>query len=303
MATMEQKENTSARRISVVIPVYRSEVCLEPLTDQLREAFAESQRPYEVILVNDGSPDGSWLKIREIAARDPRFRGINLRRNFGQDNAIMAGLKEAGGQIVVIMDDDLQHDPRDAEALIRQVEEGFDVCYARFHRKNQAWWKNAGSWLNDRLANIVVGKPKGVYLSPFKALAGDVVRELVQYDGPFPYVDGLLFRVTRHVTQVTIEHHARHAGEGNFTLSRSVSVWLRVATLSSLVPLRLATVLGFSFAAIGLLLALFFFIKKFFSPDDPMGFAAIIVAVLVLGGVQLACLGIMDEYLGECFCT
>jgi len=287
--------------VSVVVPVYGSADCLQELVRRLHEALAAMGRTYEVILVNDESPDESWARIREIAASNPNVRGINLRRNAGQDNAIMAGLREISGTVVLIMDDDLQHDPRDAPKLIRQVEAGHDICYARFPRKKQAFWKNLGSWLNDKVANVVVGKPERVYLSPYKAVNGEVAREITQYDGPFPYVDGLLFRVTENVTQVEVEHRDRFAGRGHYTLARSVGVWLKVATVFSVVPLRIATILGFTFSAIGLLLAVFFVIKKTLSPYEPIGWASTIVAVLVLGGIQLACLGIVGEYLGRIF--
>jgi undecaprenyl-phosphate 4-deoxy-4-formamido-L-arabinose transferase len=199
------------------------------------------------------------------------------------------------------MDDDLQHDPRDIERLVRAVEGGHDVCFARFPLKRQACWKNLGSWLNDKLADVVVGKPEGVYLSPYKAIRGEVAREITSYDGPFPYVDGLLFRVTTRVTQVDAEHRDRFAGASNYTLARCLGVWMRVATLFSVFPLRLATVLGFSFSAVGLLLALHFVIKKFLVPGMPLGWASTMVAILVLGGMQLACLGIVGEYLGRVF--
>jgi glycosyltransferase involved in cell wall biosynthesis len=287
--------------VSVVIPVYRSEACLEELVARLRAAFAKTGRSYEIVLVNDASPDGSWRKIREIAQLDAAVHGINLRKNAGQDNAIMAGLAEASGDVVVIMDDDLQHAPEDIEGLVRGVENGADVCYAHFSRKRQAWWKNLGSRLNDRLANLVLCKPKTLYLSPFKAIAGDVAREITRYDGPFPYVDGLLFRVTDNVTHVVVEHHERFAGRGNYTVARSLGVWLRVATLFSVVPLRIATVLGFSFAGLGLLLAVGFAVYKLLVPDQPMGWASTIMTILVLGGTQLACLGIIGEYVGRSF--
>jgi undecaprenyl-phosphate 4-deoxy-4-formamido-L-arabinose transferase len=161
-------------RISVVVPVYRSEGCIPELTQRLTEALGPAGCSYEVILVNDGSPDQSWERIREAAERHPEVRGINLRRNAGQDNAIMAGLRESRGEIVVVMDDDLQHDPRDIPGLLCALDENVaDVCFARFPAKKQAFWKNAGSWLNDRLANVVVGKPPEIYLSPFKAIRGD----------------------------------------------------------------------------------------------------------------------------------
>jgi len=288
-------------KVSIVVPVYRSAECLEQLASRVRAAFARFGRSYELILVNDGSPDNSWAEIRRLAESERTVLGINLRRNAGQDNAIMAGLNEASGQIVIIMDDDLQHDPNDCEELIKKVEGGFDVCYARFRRNKQALWKNAGSWLNDKLANVVVGKPPHIYLSPFKAVNGDVAKEITNYDGPFPYIDGLLFGVTTNVTQIEVEHHPRLAGKSNYNLFRSLSVWMKVATLFSVVPLRIATLLGFFFSVIGLLSGVFFTIEKLVLRTDPVGWASLMVAVLVLGGVQLACLGILGEYMGRAF--
>lgn len=290
-----------AKVISVVVPVYRSEACLDKLVDVITEAFQASGRRHEIILVNDGSPDRSWERIVDLCERYATVRGVNLRRNFGQDNALMAGLKLAGGGVVVIMDDDLQHDPRDAEQLVRKVEEGFDVCYARFPVKKQAWWKNLGSAFNDRMANFVLGKPREIYLSPYKAMAADVVRDLVAYDGPYPYVDGLLLRVTDNITQIDVAHHARYAGSGNFNLVKSVSTWLKLATSFSLAPLRAATVMGFTCAVFGLALALFFAVKQWIGGDAPLGWASTMVVLLVLGGVQLACLGLIGEYLGRVF--
>lgn len=287
--------------VSFVVPVYGSESCLDKLVQAVRDAFKQSGRDGELILVNDGSPDGSWKKIVALAQDHPCVRGINLRRNAGQDNALMAGLRSAGGRVVVIMDDDLQHDPHDAEDLIREVENGADVCYARFPRKRQAWWKNAGSRLNDLVARVVLHKPGHVYLSPYKAIGRGVVDEVVKYTGPFPYVDGLMFTVTDNITQIDVEHHARYAGESTYSLRRSISVWLKLSTSFSLVPLRIATCLGFAFSGFGLVLALYFVLKHLLIGGAPLGWASTIVAILVLGGVQLACLGLIGEYLGRVF--
>jgi glycosyltransferase involved in cell wall biosynthesis len=288
-------------KVSIVVPVYRSAECLEELASRVKTAFARFGRSYELILVNDGSPDDSWARIRRLAETEDSVLGVNLRRNAGQDNAIMAGLSEASGEVVIIMDDDLQHDPNDCDELIKKVEDGFDVCYARFRRNKQAWWKNAGSWLNGKLANVVVGKPRHIYLSPFKAINGDVAREITSYEGPFPYVDGLLFRVSTNVTQVEVEHHERLAGKGTYNLIKSLSVWMKVATLFSVVPLRIASLLGFVFSVIGLLLGVYFTIEKLVLRAEPVGWASMMVAVLVLGGIQLACLGILGEYIGRSF--
>jgi len=287
--------------VSVVVPVYRSEECVAPLVEALTQAFGASARSHEIILVNDGSPDGSWRRIVEVGAKYRAVVGVNLRRNFGQDNAIMAGLNQARGEVVIIMDDDLQHDPRDMEALIHKVEEGHDVCYACFTEKKQAWWKNAGSWFNGKVAEWVIGKPPDVYLSPYKAISGEVVREIVKYDGPYPYVDGLIFRVTSSITKVDVEHHDRYAGRSNYNLRRSISVWLKLATSFSLAPLRLSTYMGFGVAAAGLVLALLFVVRRLLDNAAPLGWASTMVVILVLGGAQLGCLGMIGEYLGRAY--
>jgi undecaprenyl-phosphate 4-deoxy-4-formamido-L-arabinose transferase len=286
--------------ISVVIPVYNSEDCLDELAKRLADVLDKSGSTYEVVLVNDCSPDNSWEKITELCEIYDRIKGINLRRNFGQDSAIMAGLNYSSGESVVIMDDDLQHDPADIPLLLSGLEKGHDVCYARFNSKKQSWFKNFGSWLNDKVANVILKKPKEIYLSPYKAIKREVVDEIVKYDGPYPYVDGLLFRVTRNITQVIVEHHERYAGEGNYNLRKSISVWLKLATNFSVLPLRIATFLGFISSGIGFILALFFIIQHFMV-EVPIGWASLIVVVLFLGGIQLVTIGIIGEYVGRLF--
>jgi len=288
-------------QISVVIPVYNSEECLSELVDRLTDVLAGTGRTYEIVLVNDCSPDGSWQKIVELSETHDRLRGVNLRRNFGQDSAIMAGLNHSSGQAVVIMDDDLQHDPGDIPALLAELDQGADVCYARFDVKKQTALKNLGSWFNGKVAEVIVWKPRHIYLSPYKALRREVVDEIVKYDGPYPYVDGLLFRVTRNIGQITVQHHTRYAGEGNYNLARSVRVWLRLATNFSVFPLRIATCLGFVASGLGFLLGVTFIVRHFTGTGAPTGWASMIVTVLFLGGIQLLALGVIGEYLGRLF--
>ncbi|MBN1671891.1 MAG: glycosyltransferase family 2 protein [Kiritimatiellae bacterium] len=287
--------------ISIVVPVFNSEACLDELVRRLEPVLGRRPAGGEIILVNDGSHDRSWAAIARLAAEHPVVRGLNLRRNFGQDNAIMAGLREARGSVAVIMDDDLQHDPDDVARLVEQIEDGYDVCFADFEKKYQAWWKNWGSRFNNFVATIVLKKPRHVYLSPFKALSKDIVREVVKYDGPYPYIDGLILRVTRSVARIDAEHHHRFAGKSNYSVLKSIGVWLRVLTSFSLAPLRLATYMGFVFSGIGLAVALVFLVRKLLGVEVPMGWASLIVAVLVLGGVQLAGIGMLGEYLGRVF--
>lgn len=287
--------------VSVVVPVYRSEDCVEELVDRISGALNRSNRTFEIILINDCSPDRSWDKIVHVSQKNKHVIGLNLRKNAGQDNAIMAGLGVAHGSSIIIMDDDLQHDPDDIEKLISRVGGEYDVCYAKFRTKKQALWKNMGSWLNDKIANIVIGKPSDIYLSPYKAMSMGLVQEIIKYSGPYPYVDGLIFRSTSKITQVAVEHHSRFSGSSNYNLIRSIGVWMKVATGFSLVPLRLATYMGFTFSAVGLCCAAWFTIRQLLYDIAPLGWASTIVAVLILGGIQLGCLGLIGEYLGRVF--
>lgn len=286
--------------ISVVIPVYNSQDCLEELAKRLVNVLKKQRKKYQIILINDGSKDNSWPKIAELSKRYNEIAGINLRRNFGQDNAIMAGLNYSSGDLVIIMDDDLQHNPSDIPSLLDKLEKGYDVCYGRFSSKRQSWFKNLGSWFNDKVANIILKKPKGIYLSPYKVIKREIVDEIIKYDGPYPYVDGLLFRITRNITQVSVEHHQRYAGKGNYNLIKSIRVWLKLATNFSVWPLRMATLLGFISSGFGFVLALYFIIRKI-AGAPPVGWASLITAILFLGGVQLITLGITGEYVGRLF--
>jgi polyisoprenyl-phosphate glycosyltransferase len=289
--------------LSVIVPVYRSEECLPELARRVQEAVAGRIREYELILVNDGSPDASWKVISSLADTYPFVVGVNLRKNVGQDNAIMAGMHQATGDSVVVMDDDLQHDPADIPALCQALRDGCDVAYAAFDSKQQALWKNLGSWFNDRVAVIVLGKPKNVYLSPYKAIRREIVDEIVKYDGPFTYVDGIIFNITSNITQVRATHHPRFAGRSNYSLLRSIRVWLKLATGFSVIPLRIATFIGGVISFCSFVAALFFVIQALVMTRVPEGYPSLIVTLFFLGGIQLMGLGAVGEYVGRIFLT
>ena len=289
-------------KISIVIPVYNSENCIEELLRQLISCLDNLvDKTYEIILVNDYSNDDTWEKISILCKTNNKIKGVNLRKNFGQDSAIMAGLNYSSGGSVIIMDDDLQHDPADIPSLLSRLEKGYDVCYARFSSKEQSWFKKLGSWFNDKVANVVINKPKGIYLSPYKAIKLELVDEIVKYNGPYPYIDGLIFRTTQNITQVTVKHHKRHAGKGNYNLRKSISVWLKLATNFSVFPLRIATYLGFIVSGIGFILGIIFIIEKLMGNKTPAGWASLVVIVLFIGGIQLVTVGIIGEYVGRLF--
>jgi undecaprenyl-phosphate 4-deoxy-4-formamido-L-arabinose transferase len=270
---------------------------------RVREDVGPHFEDYELILVNDDSPDESWEVIDQLACEHNFVTGVNLRRNVGQDSAIMAGLSVASGDVIVIMDDDLQHSPSDIPTLYKAIQDGFDVAYANFDQKRQALWKNLGSWFNDRFANIILGKPKDIYMSPYKAIRREVADEIAKYGGPFPYVDGLIFTVTSNITQVAATHHLRFAGTGNYNLLRSMAVWLKLATGFSVIPLRMATFLGGVISLCSLALACYFVIEALLLEREPSGWPSVIVAILFIGGIQLIGIGTVGEYIGRIFIT
>ena len=291
--------------LSIVVPVYRSEECLAALIEAVDEALNPTNRDYEVVLVNDCSPDNSWGVIEAICRSNTRVVGIDLRRNFGQDNAIITGLRLSRGKYAAIMDDDLQHHPRDLPALLEKIEEGADVVYADFGVKQQKLWKNFGSWFNGKVAEWVINKPKEVYLSPYKIIRREVVEQICNYDGPDPYIDGLLFQITSRVSQIPVEHHPRYAGQSTYTFWKSLRVWARLAFSFSARPMRLVSWFGFAFATLGLLLAVLVVLYRILLPEDfspnAVGWASLMVALLVLSGIQMLFFGILGEYTGRTF--
>jgi glycosyltransferase involved in cell wall biosynthesis len=285
--------------ISVVIPVYNSEETIAELARQIDLALSDMQ--YEVILVNDASIDQSWPTIRQITALYRNVSGINLRKNSGQDNAIMAGLSCARGAYVVIMDDDLQHSPFDIKKLYEKCKQGSDVCYARFPEKKQSWWKNIGSWINGEIAAFLMHKPRHIYLSPFQMIVRPVVKEILRYQGPFPYIQGLILQITDNVSQVETEHHTRKKGSSNYNVSRSARVLLTHITNFSVIPLRISSLIGFCVAITGFILAFVYLLSYFFLQRTVEGWTTLIMTTLVLGGLILMCIGVVGEYLGRVY--
>jgi glycosyltransferase involved in cell wall biosynthesis len=289
--------------LSVVVPVYRSAPILPRLAKEVLAAAtgAGHAGSFELILVNDASPDNSWAVIRELAREHPFVKGICLTRNFGQHNATMAGLNQATGDVVVIMDDDLQHPPEAIAAMVAAIHSGYDVCYTKYVGRKHALWKKLGSSFNDLLATWILDKPRDLYLSSFKALRQDIVREVVKYDGPYAYVDGLILDITQSITSVPIRHGDRASGEGGYGLKRSVSLWLKMMTSFSVVPLRIASVTGMAIAGFSLAAIVSIVINKLLSPETAAGWSSLVALILFMGGLQLLFLGVIGEYLGRTY--
>ena len=288
------------QRVSIVVPVYCGAATVPTLVERLHAELGAIYE-LEIVLVDDGSPDNSAEVCRALAARYPFVRVALLSRNFSEHNAVMAGLNFAKGDCVVIMDDDLQNPPSEVVKLIDKLGAGFDVAYARYDEKRHHALRNLGSWFNDRVANVMLGKPPDLYLCSFKAMSRFVVDEVKKFDGPFPYIDGLVLRTTRNIGVVTVEHHERQAGHSSYTLRKLIRLWVNMFTSFSILPLRVATVLGLLVATLGLVVAVMSIIERLRDPSVPIGWASVIVSVMLLSGTQLFALGMLGEYLGRMF--
>lgn len=286
--------------LTIVIPVYNSEKTIGPLVDQLHECL--STRSFEVILVNDGSADRSGIVIDRLADRYPAVRAVSLRRNFGEFNAVLCGLTYARGQFTAIIDDDFQNPPEAILTLLDAAKTGqYDVVYSRYAQKQHHWFRNLGSQLVNTLTTASLGKPRDLYLSSFKLIRREVVDELVRYHGPYPYIDGLIFRVTRHVTSVEVPHMARSEGQSGYTTRKLIGLFLNVFIGYSLWPIRLFTGLGLGLTILAVLLGVGLLIAGLVGKAGVAGWL-IVSWLIVFGlGVHLLFLGVLGEYLGKLF--
>lgn len=286
--------------ISIIIPVYNSSSIIEELHKRISKVILIS---HEIIFVNDCSKDESWDKIVSLSKQYKSITGINFRKNSGQDNALLAGLRIAKGNYCVIMDDDLQHNPDDILQLYNECKKGFDVCFANFTDRKQTLVKNIGSNTNGKLAEILVSKPKGIYLSPFKIINKSTVAEIAKFSGPYPYIDGIILTITQNLTQINVGHLPRLSGKSNYTFSKSVSVLMKLFTGFSVLPLRLATITGCVATIVGFVLILKYLYDYFISKNYIEGWTTVVVLIIFFGGLILITLGIIGEYIGRMYLT
>jgi undecaprenyl-phosphate 4-deoxy-4-formamido-L-arabinose transferase len=291
----------SAERVSIVIPVYNGAATIGPLVERLRDALSQEAYALEVVLVNDGSADRSAEVCRQLAHTYPWVRFVNLARNFGEHNAVLAGLSYASGSYAVIMDDDFQNPPSEVGKLVARLRQGYDVVFSRYDKKQHSVLRNLGSRFNNLVASAMLGKPRDLYLCSFKAIARIVIDEVIKYKGPYPYIDGLILRATRNYTTELVQHDPREDGRSGYTLRKLVRLWLNMFTNFSILPLRIASLAGLACALVGVVLAVVFALEKLEHPELPLGWASVIVGVLLVGSVQLVALGMIGEYLGRLF--
>lgn len=288
--------------LSFVIPVFNGADSIARVVERIVELYA-SKRSIEIVLVNDGSSDDSESACAELVERYPgKVAFVHLARNFGEHNAVLAGLHHTRGAHVAILDDDGQNPPEEVERLYRTCVEGrYDIVYGRYRIKQHSAFRNLGSWFNDRAANLMLKKPRDLYLSSFKVLNRFLVDEILRYRGAFPYIDGLVLRTTSSIGQIEVDHVGRE-GQSNYTLRRLMRLWLNMFLNFSIMPLRISSLLGVTSAVVSLFLLIAIVIDKLYvNPDVGVGIPTVLVTIVFFAGVQLVILGTIGEYLGRLF--
>jgi len=288
-------------RVSVVIPCYRSEKTIRGVVEEIIDAIGRRAHAFEIILVNDCSPDGTWPAIRELCKEHASVKGVSLARNFGQHAAIMAGLRYVTGDVICCLDDDGQTPPREMFKLIDPLET-HDIVMGKYGVKKHRALRNLGSRINDRMAVFLLNKPKDLQATSFFACKRFVADDITKYDNPYPYMLGLLLRTTSDIVNVEIEHKERAVGQSGYTFKKLIGLWLNGFTAFSVKPLRVATLPGACIAGAGFLSGVYIVIRRLAYPEIAIaGWASLMSVNIFLGGMIMLLLGMVGEYIGRIY--
>lgn len=293
------------KKISFVIPCYRSEKTVGHVVDEIRETMAALYQTkgytYEIVLVNDSSPDNTMGTIRALCEQDDKIKGIGFARNFGQHAALMAGLRATEGDYVVCLDDDGQTPADEVDKLLSKLEEGYDAVYASYGRKQHSTFRNLGSKVNELMTRVMLDKPADLYISSYFAVKRFIVEDMIRYENSYPYVIGLVLRATKNIVNVPVNHREREEGTSGYTIKKLLGLWFNGFTAFSVKPLRLATCIGAFSAFVGFAYGIYTVIKKLVNPAVPMGFSSMMAALVFFGGMIMILLGMIGEYIGRIY--
>lgn len=290
--------------VSFVIPCYRSELTLPAVVEEIKTTMEGlKQYTYEVVLVNDCSPDDTWGAIKKLVSENDNITGINFAKNFGQHGGLMAGIREAQGDYVVCLDDDGQTPANEVGKLLAKLDEGYDAVYASYAHKKHSLFRNFGTFMNEKMTEKLLGKPKELFVSSYFGVKRFVVEDMIRYENAYPYVIGLVLRATKNIANVEVNHRAREVGTSGYTFSKLLNLWINGFTAFSVKPLRIATGIGAGCAILGFLYGIYTIIKKIVLPEDviPLGYSALMTAVLFIGGMLMLMLGLIGEYIGRMY--
>jgi undecaprenyl-phosphate 4-deoxy-4-formamido-L-arabinose transferase len=293
----------SGPALSFVIPLYHSAETIGSVVHDI-EAL-EIEGGHEIILVHDGSGEAtSQVCLSLLREAKVPITLVEHARNYGEHNAVLTGWRNARGTHIVNLDDDGQNPPAEAVRLWRHAKEnGLDVVFGHYEAKQHSAWRNFGSWFTNRMTDWALDKPHGFYLSSFRCVSAFVTHQVVHYAGPYPYIDGLLLQVTQRIGSIDVRHEPRRAGTSTYTLRRLLRLWLSAWINFSVLPLRVATVMGLVIAVAGIG-ALGWVIWLWLHNRGPQfGFGWMMAALLIFSGTQLVMLGLIGEYVGRMFLT
>ncbi len=291
-------------KITVSIPCYRSAKTLPTVVSQIRTTIAmHLGYTYQIILVNDCSPDQTFEVIKQLCQEDENIVGINLSRNWGQATARMASIPYIKGDCTVFMDDDGQHPIEHMFDLIKKIEEGYDIVSADFSQKQTKFINRLTSSISSKLYLAMGKRPKGAISSAYFALNKMCTDSLKKYQSPFPSIFGYLYQIAGRITSVKLEHRKRLEGSSGYNFRKRFKVWLNGMVNFSIVPLQLSSLLGVIFSSIGFLTGVILVIRKLLNPNILMGYTSLITVVLVIGGLLMIMIGLMGEYIGRIYLT
>lgn len=290
-------------KIGFVIPCYKSSQTIESVIQEIEFSINSLNLDYEIILVNDSSPDNTFEVISRLALNNKKITAVNLAKNFGQHSAIMAGFSFLSQDVnyVCCLDDDGQTPADEFQKLYNEILNGVDVVYAKYKVKEHSLFRNFGSKINSMMAEFLIGKPKELYVSSYFLARRFVIEKICEYEHSYPYLIGLVLRTTKNIKNVEVQHRSREIGESGYTLSKLLKLWMNGFTAFSIKPLRIATILGGISAAIAFLYGIYAIINKFMNPAVPLGWSSVIAAIFFMGGLILVVLGMIGEYLGRCY--
>lgn len=284
--------------ISIVVPVYRSKQTLEELCGRIGAAVAPLDPHYEILLVEDCGGDDSWAEIIRLADGNLHLRGFQLSRNFGQHAATICGITRTQGRWVATLDDDLEQLPEYLPQLFAKAQEGYDLVYGIYPERTHKTWRNLTSHLARWLFRKAIPSLNHAYTS-YRFVRGDIARGLAQFDSPFPFVDGYLSWLTNRYATIEVPHGSRLHGTSNYTFRKLLSHTINIFVTFSDLPLKLATWIGFVFSSVGLLWLTGIVFGKVLGLITVSGYASLMAAIVMFGGIQLLILGILGEYLGR----
>lgn len=288
-------------KLSFVIPCYRSEDTIDAVVTEIRDAMIANNYDYEVILVNDCSPDNVWGHISDLCKSYYHIKGINLTKNFGQHAALMAGYNICTGDYVITIDDDGQTPVSQVFILLNKINEGFDVVYGRYEDRKDNVFRKFGTLMNNFMLTTLLGKPKNIHLTSYFIARKYIIEKICEYRSAFPYLWGLILRTTRNIGNVTIEHKVRSKGVSGYTFLKLLSLWMNGFTAFSVKPLRISTFIGIFFSFIGFLGMIYTVIHKITYPNIQAGYSSIMSVLLAIGGLVLFSLGLIGEYVGRIY--